>query len=82
MERKRSAPGETRRARRGGLAWHEWAAVALWLGAIAFCIQFALASGAEMEPHAAVMGWMLVALLAGGGLSVLAASHLNRQRED
>jgi hypothetical protein len=53
-------------------------ALGLWIGLIAFCAQFALASAAELEPQAAVMGWMLVAIVLGAGISLFGAIHLNR----
>ena len=55
--------------------------LALWLGAIAFCVQFALASASELEPQAAIMGWMLAAIVAGSGLAV-AGTYLYHPRSD
>lgn len=55
------------------LALHEWGGLALWAGAIAFCAQFALASAAELESQAAVLGWVLVAILFVGGIAVWTA---------
>jgi hypothetical protein len=52
-------------------------ALGLWLGTIAFCAQFALASAAELEAQATVMGWMLVAIVFGAGLSLLGDIYLN-----
>lgn len=54
-----------------------WTATLLWAGAVLFCVQFALASAAELEPQAAVMGWMLVAILVAGGVAAWAMHLLN-----
>lgn len=64
----------------GRLSWWRLLAGAVWLGLAVFCLQFALASAAELEPQAAVVGWMLVAIVFGAGVSVLAAARLDRPR--
>jgi hypothetical protein len=51
-----------------------WAALLIWFAAVAFCVQFALASAAELEPQAASLGWILVLILLAGGLGVRIAS--------
>ncbi len=61
---------------------HEWLALALWAGAILFCAQFALASGDELEPQAAVLGWVLVAILTLGGLAMAGARRERNRRRD
>ncbi len=64
------------------LSWQEWAGMALWIGAIVFCVQFAIASAQELEPQASQMGWMLVAILLVGGLAFWGACFQNRPPED
>ncbi len=75
------APTTERQEREGGgrsrrLAWYQWAGLALWIAAMAFCVQFALASAQELEGQATILGWVLVAILLLGGLAVWGAhSH-------
>lgn len=52
----------------------------LWVLSIGFWTQFAIASGRELEPQAAVLGWILVAMLMLGGLTVWAANTQTRRR--
>ena len=49
-------------------AWYEWLLWALWLLAEIFVLQNALSSGAELEPRAAMLFWVIffVLLVAGG----------------
>lgn len=47
--------------------WYEWVIWVVWLTLIAFLVQNAIASGAELEPRAAMIFWVSagVVLLAG-----------------
>lgn len=63
-------------------AWLRLVGLGAWLGLLAFGVQFALASASELEPQAAVMGWLLVAIALGAGLTVLAAARLNHAGDD
>ncbi|MHB1006808.1 MAG: hypothetical protein ACYC3S_14360 [Chloroflexota bacterium] len=74
--------GTHSREERGTARWLERVCLALWLGAVAFFVQFALASTAELEPQAAVMGWMFVVILLAGGGSVIGARRLDRGERD
>ena len=49
-------------------AWYEWLMWMLWLLAEIFILQNAIASGKELEPRAAIIFWVIFAilLLAGG----------------
>ena len=58
-------------------AWYEWLGWAVWLFALVFTFQNALASGAEYEPTAATIFWVVFAVLAIGGGIVY---FLRRQR--
>ena len=64
--------------------WLGRTTLALWLGSIAFCLQFAVASAAELERQAAIMGWMLTAILLVVGLAVWGARRVEdpRRRDD
>lgn len=57
--------------------WYEWLAWAVWLLLTVFTFQNAIASGAEYEPAAATIFWVVFAvLLIGGGI----VYFLRRQR--
>ncbi len=47
--------------------WYEWVVWAIWLFLLVFLVQNATASGAELEPRAAMIFWVSagVVLLAG-----------------
>ena len=49
-------------------AWYEWLLWAFWLFATVATLQNAVSSGAELEPRAAVISWIvvLILLIAGG----------------
>ena len=49
-------------------AWYEWLLWAIWFLAEIFVLQNAIASGAELEPRAATLFWVIffVLLVAGG----------------
>jgi hypothetical protein len=57
--------------------WYEWLAWAVWLFLTVFTLQGAIASGAEFEPTAATIFWVVFALLLIGGAIVY---YLRRQR--
>ena len=57
--------------------WFEWLAWVAWLFVLVFTFQNALASGAEYEPTAATIFWVVFAVLAIGGGIVY---FLRRQR--
>jgi hypothetical protein len=78
MAERRQPPRPERRR----IPWWTLGALGLWLGIIAFCAQFALASAAELESQATVMGWMLVSIVFGAGLSLFGAVHLNRPHDE
>ena len=48
--------------------WYEWLLWALWFLVSIFTLQNAVASGAELEPRAATIFWVVfvILLLAGG----------------
>jgi len=48
--------------------WYEWILWAIWFLAEIFILQNAIASGAELEPRAATLFWVMffVLLVAGG----------------
>lgn len=49
-------------------AWYEWLLWAIWFLVEIFVLQNAIASGAELEPRAATLFWVIffVLLVAGG----------------
>jgi len=49
--------------------WYEWILWAVWLFALVFLVQNAVASGHELEARAAAIFWvMFVVFLLGGGV--------------
>jgi hypothetical protein len=44
-------------------SWYEWLLWAIWLVVEAFIFQSAIASGAELEPRAATIFWVIFAVL-------------------
>ena len=44
-------------------AWYEWLLWAIWLVVEGFILQSAIASGAELEPRAATILWVMFAVL-------------------
>lgn len=57
--------------------WYEWLAWAIWLFALVFTFQNAIASGAEYEPQAAAIFWGTAIVLLIGGVVVW---YLRRKR--
>ena len=77
----RSDQNERKTRPSGGLGWMGRLGLGLWLGALAFCLQFALASASELEPQAATMGWILTAILFVFGLAVWGALRVVDPRQ-
>lgn len=50
--------------------WFEWLLWGIWALALFFAFQNALASGQELEPRAAVIFWVIFAVLLIGGIVV------------
>ena len=51
-------------------SWYEWLIWAIWLVVEAFVLQNAIASGSELEPRAALIFWVLFAVLLVGAAVV------------
>jgi hypothetical protein len=62
-----------------GRGWSVVLVLALWLAAVLFAAQFAVASAQELEPQASALGWILVVILLLGGMAIWGTSLLNHQ---
>lgn len=51
-------------------AWYEWLLWAVWAVAEIFVLQNAFASGAELEPRAATLFWVIFFVLLAAGAVV------------
>jgi len=51
-------------------AWYEWLLWAVWASGLVFILQNALTSGAELEPRAATIFWVMFAVWLLGGVIV------------
>ncbi len=52
----------------GQRSWLDWGGVAIWLFGVIFILQNAVASGQELEPRAAIIFWVTLAVWVLAGL--------------
>lgn len=51
-------------------SWYEWVLWAIWAFGLVFVLQNAITSGAELEPRAATIFWVIFAVWFLGGLVI------------